>query len=522
MGNAVKRRRRRDYARTLIDLAVVAKPLPGRDHDLALLGALLDLGRDDEEVAHHELVANGLPALAGEVVLHVAEHRLARLGALLGEFNITVGELHADPCGLADGVEIFALEHAPRSRRELHHRRERVSLGGADKELGVERRRRVRRKSHPAAAADHVGAHERMAEKTARNHVGNELLDRAPAVALVAETLDDRLTAHLEAAAIFVERELEADLGVGLAHLGRSDVALGDPFLLIGLGVARIELPAVDAILLLKPGELTGEPRRAKRIREVDRSGLAVPPLRGDRLAVGGIDDETALLALYARVLEAERHFAVAGRVHRDERTHPKHNLVAESVKLVAHLLGVGEATRIELPDSVAELPGVVDHDDAADGEAVLADRLGVGENILLVLVVRKLNPRIPLRLGDERQIGRLAARREVDLGRSEKRLAESVAGLAYGHRSFGLHDEIAVRGGALESLVGPDIAALAGDEKRNSLVGIVLCPYIAAEIAGLGIYGQLRSGGRRHTPPVFAWIYLNSFSFRSESSHSG
>ena len=103
-----------------------------------------------------------------------------------------------------------------------------MNLGAADEDLRLVRMRCGRQEGRPAARADHVGTDEGMSKQSAVHHVGNELLDRLPVVALVTETLDDRLSAHLVARTILVQRELEADFRVCLAELVARRRLVGD------------------------------------------------------------------------------------------------------------------------------------------------------------------------------------------------------------------------------------------------------------------------------------------------------
>ena len=108
-------------------------------------------------------------------------------------------------------------------------------------------------------------------------------------------------------------------------------------------------------------------------------------------------------------------------------------------MELRDHALRIGEAPRIELPRSVAELPGIVDHEDARR-KPVVEHGLRVGQDVLLVLEIGQLDPRVVLRRGEIQQLRFLACRREIGLRGKPKGLRKGLA------RVFGQDNSAAIR----------------------------------------------------------------------------
>ena len=129
----------------------------------------------------------------------------------------------------------------------------------------------------------------------------------------------------------------------------------------------------------------------------------------------------------------------VCGRVCGDKGAGPKHDLETIAVKPVAHSLRIGEAARIEHPCAVVKLPCVVNHHHAGR-ESVVFDGLGVGENVLLVLIVLQLDPGVVLRRFNQCEIGQLAGRRKPLVTAPEIHSPEifrGMAGLEFGLGGF-------------------------------------------------------------------------------------
>ena len=104
-------------------LAVVREPVPGGESDFATLCALLDLWRNDHEVAHGELILDRRVAVTGERILHRPQHRLAALRAFVREREKTRRELLPKIHRRLDERKMLLVKHAPRSDGELHHGR---------------------------------------------------------------------------------------------------------------------------------------------------------------------------------------------------------------------------------------------------------------------------------------------------------------------------------------------------------------------------------------------------------------
>ena len=93
-------------------------------------------------------------------------------------------------------------------------------------------------------------------------------------------------------------------------------------------------------------------------------------------------------------------------------------------MELIDHALRIRESVRAELEVSVILLPVVVDHEDSGR-EAVVHDAVGIFQDILLVLIINELNPRIILRHAEEKVRRHGAGSREVRSGSCHERFAQ-------------------------------------------------------------------------------------------------
>ena len=179
-------------------------------------------------------------------------------------------------------------------------------------------------------------------------------------------------------------------------------------------------------------------------------------------------------------------------------------------MQLPDHPLRIREAARVELPRAVSELPRVVYHEHARR-QAVVEHRLRVGEDVLLVLVVRELDPGVVLRRGEVEHVRLPACRREILTRREAERLRERTA------RVLGKDDLAAVgdkgdfpfRDRRLYRLGAPDDAAFVGQEKRRGGVGVVAYTQIALEV-GRRVERHAPSESRGESPPALARQHWN------------
>ena len=343
-------------------------------------------------------------------VFQRTHHRLAGLAGTPRKLHEPRRELLPKRHKVADdALSVRVILHkTPRRHRELHHRAERVHLRAADEKLLVVRSLGAGQIGRPGAASDHVGADERIAEKPGREHIGNKAANLRPRVPLVGQTNHDVTSRHSPDATMFACRIVLAVYRVRMVLRCASRTRRVDDSVCgrIVLEMSAVQLEAVHAVVSAQPVELCAKPPVADGIGEVEKRGVAVPPAdvnRGLRLCV---KDETALPRRIGAPVFSE--VAVRLRVERDERNDPEKNLEPHLVQLVAHALRVAEPARVELPHAVRILPRVVDHEDARR-QAVVEHRLRIVKDALLVLVVRKLHPRVVLRRREEKRIRRLA-----------------------------------------------------------------------------------------------------------------
>ena len=193
-------------------------------------------------------------------------------------------------------------------------------------------------------------------------------------------------------------------------------------------------------------------------MREVEERGISVPPaarlglflesilpFAGNGHADVGEKATLRWIAAHIVRVASPGDAAERGKVHADVGAHPQHHLVAHCVKLVHHRLRVRKARWLEAPVAVSGLPRVVDHQNARR-HAVRDHRLRIRKDVLLVLVVRQLYPRVELRCREEPCVGRLAARREplahrMAVHATERRLGSRLDE----HRRIGVHREASV-----------------------------------------------------------------------------
>ena len=79
-------------------------------------------------------------------------------------------------------------------------------------------------------------------------------------------------------------------------------------------------------------------------------------------------------------------------RIRRYIRTDPYHNLISHPVKLLYHLLRMRKLSAVKSPVSIAFRPAIVNHQNSGRHPA-FQNPSGICENILLILMISKLDP---------------------------------------------------------------------------------------------------------------------------------
>ena len=517
MRKARKRRGNRCFARADDFTPVVRKPTAWRHDDLSLPCALLHHRRHKQVVADHELVYHARIAHARVVVFKIAQNRFAVFTGLFGKSGNLRSELPAERQDLREDRLMPGIEDTPRRGGNLHHGRERVYLRRTDEQLLLEGRARDER--NPIAPAHHVGTYERLPEQPRAYHVRHDARKRTPFVHLVVEPHHDRHLLHAPCVADFAERIPERIGAVAVVEgaarrLGVECLAVAET---VCAEVRAVELEPVHAIVANEAVQRLREPCVCIRMREVEEGGISVPPTARLRSVLETIlplarrrgivfKEESALGRIPANVVRVlpPRDPAERRRVHADVRAHPQHHLEAHCVEFADHRLRVGEPRRVETPVAVSRLPCVVDHEDARL-DAVRDHRLGVRQNVFLVLMVRQLDPRVELRGSEKARIGSAAGRREPAVHgmavRAGKRL---FAGCRHGHGGVGVHRDFAALDCDLGLLIRPDDVPMIGDEQRRALVGVVFAPEVYREV-GPGRERHVRAEEVRRAPPAFA-----------------
>ena len=252
-------------------------------------------------------------------------------------------------------------------------------------------------------------------------------------------------------------------------------------------------------------------------MREVEEGGISIPPtarLRPVLVAIlplarlrGIVLKQKSALARISpdivRVL-SPRDSAERRGVHSDVWAHPKHHLESHVVELAYHRLWIWEPRRVEAPVAVSRLPCVVDHQHARL-DSVRDHRLDVRQDVLLVLVVGQLNPRVELRGGEEARVGRASGRRKPAAhGMAVSAGKRLFVRRRYGHRGIGIHRDLAALDCDLRLRIRPNDAPLVGYEQRRALVGIVFPPEVYPEV-GLCRKRHVHPEEVRSAPPAFA-----------------
>ena len=359
-----------------------------------------------------------------------------------------------------DGRQVLGVQQPPRREGELHHREQGGALGEPDEQLLID--------WYPVgevgqlAAADHVRAVERVADQTLRDALGDQRQQTVPAPArrLVVQSLGQRPAAGLPAGPELVELVLGGERGPGLGVVGRAAAGrrhvAGPPV----ADVAGVELETIDTDVA-QPIQLGAEPIQCGGVAQVEHRAPAVPPVPDHRLAVGSGDQQTV-------VLQPARDRAVGT----DERHQPDHDVEPESMQLSGHRGRIREAGDIEGPVAVVDRPAIVDHQHPGR-EALVDHPAGIGQHpVLARLVVRHLDPGVPLRTCEHRRargsaVGREESRRGGAEGGAQRRLpatAEDHLGLTVGGQRAGVE-------GVGERALGPDVPAGAGDQQRRRLI---------------------------------------------------
>ena len=273
-----------------------------------------------------------------------------------------------------------------------------------------------------------------MPEQSAGNHVRHQLLEVFPAVPLVMKAFHHGLPLEPPSVAVFAHRIFKGELRVRQNLLTARGVLFCAPVSArIVLRGSAVELESVRPEIPDKPVKLFLEPGASIGVREVEQRRIAVPPARRRRGLAVRVQEESAprRISLDVIGIATPCDSAEGRRIHAYPRTHPEDDLVPHCVKLVHHPLGIAEAGRVEPPVAISGLPGVVYHQDTGR-QTVIQHRLRVVEDVLLVLVIRKFNPCVVLRCGEEQQVRRLTVGREPCAGRMPERIAKRLARMAH------------------------------------------------------------------------------------------
>ena len=216
MRKARKRRFHGYLSWPCIGFTVIAAPPSGRQYNAARGSAFLQDRRDKQILSHHELIDYSGIALSGIVIFKTAENRLAVFPSLLRERCEFRRKFLAQRNDIREYLLILRVKHAPRRSGNLHHRTKRVDLRGADEKLGI--KRRTGNERNPVTAAHHVRTDERMTEKTRRDHIGDDSVERAPFVHLVVKTHNNGLELKAPCVADFAERIFHRIIAVAIVQ----------------------------------------------------------------------------------------------------------------------------------------------------------------------------------------------------------------------------------------------------------------------------------------------------------------
>ena len=219
---------------------------------------------------------------------------------------------------LAD-LQILRAEDSPRSHGELHHRHHRMDLARAHDQALVEFVLVDVQEAAELTAADHVRTCIRMSEKSCSDHGRHEPYDSVPRVLLVAESLHERLAAHLPACAELVVREQQSQLcpKLSLLSIKRFAIIWHDVLCLVSLRVAGVELESVNTKFLLHLDEDRPVIFESLRVAEVIACAQTVPPVEDRRTRAVGSLHKVSLLAEPSELLA----------IRRNERAYPEHYL---------------------------------------------------------------------------------------------------------------------------------------------------------------------------------------------------
>ena len=376
------------------DSPVVRTPRAFGDCHLARLHAALHHRRHQQVVAHHELVEHQLVTLARILEVHRPQHGDARAPAFGGQRHDARREAFAQADHVAHDRLRPGREHAPRRAGEHEHRREALDLQVADEELVLP----VEPAHAAAVVAARASAHEvrdneRIAELPGGDHVGDAAAHLAPLRVLVAQRLHERQPAHLPGLAALAERDLErhrlerARQVRGLGHAVVGDVVAGREL----ARSAAVEEEALHAVVGHDAPHRIHAPLAAERRGRVPDGAVAVPPRYRHALVPLAVAYQPGVLE--DAVVRAE--VAVRHRVHRHERREPQDHAEAEVVQLLHHPLRIPEAVAVEGPVAeVVRMPETV-YLEHARLHAVGEEALRVLEDVVLVLVVVELHPRV-------------------------------------------------------------------------------------------------------------------------------
>ena len=177
------------------------------------------------------------------------------------------------------------VQHAPRRKRQLHHRRKRAHLCRTDEILLIYLR--VREEGPCRTSADHVGADERRADHSGGNHVRNKPVQVFPCRHLVAQPRQKRLSAKSESAFDLAAAILEREVDIEHVLVARCKRRVGGAKPLVAVKAGTVEFERIYPEFGHEAVEFADVPAAPFRGRQIDKSTPSVPPVnRRDASAV--------------------------------------------------------------------------------------------------------------------------------------------------------------------------------------------------------------------------------------------
>ena len=150
-------------------------------------------------------------------------------------------------------------------------------------------------------------------------------------------------------------------------------------------------------------------------------------------------------------------------------------------MQAIDHGTRVGKAFAFEIEIAIITLPIIVNHQDAG-GQTIGEQVASIGQNVVLILVVHQLYPRVVLRMREKQGVGQCPFGREMLLHECPISVAQGCALLLDAHLFVARIDVNALPiDREFEWAIAPDGAPTIGNEHARHLVVVVL----AREIEG-------------------------------------